>query len=321
MTNPMPRTVSLTAFRSVPVTLSLAIALTLGLSACHRAQRVGRLFETPEQAAQALVATVKAGNVDDLVAIFGPDSKDLVASAYPVDARNSRDVFTAAAHERWHLEDGPDGAKILVVGNEDWPFPVPIVRDKDAWRFDTAAGRDEVIARRVGRNELQVIQLCRTYVTAQRLYALTGHDGQSAGAFATSLRSDAGRQNGLYWPSERHEKRSPLGDMLANAAQDAKSLAGTGTGPSPFHGYYFRILTAQGVAAPGGAKDYVVGGRMTGGFALVAWPAAYDSSGVMTFIVSADGVVREKDLGPDTDKMARSMNVFDPDASWTVTEH
>jgi len=299
--------------------LALALPLTLTLAGCHRSAPTGRLFDTPELAAQALIATVKAGQVDELVAIFGPDSKDLVASADPVDARNSRDVFTAAAHERWHLEDAPNGTKTLVVGNEDWPFPVPIVHEGTAWRFDTAGGRDEVIARRVGRNELQVIQLCRTYVAAQRLYALAGHDGQAAGAFATSFRSDAGRQNGLYWPAQRHEKRSPLGDLLANAALD--SPAGTGNSPSPFHGYYFRILTAQGAAAPGGAKDYLVGGRMTDGFALIAWPAAYDSSGVMSFIVSADGVVREKDLGPDTDKVGRSMRVFEPDASWTVAEH
>jgi len=320
----MPITISRTV-RSSAASLTLAPSLILipilTLASCHGAKPVGRLYDTPEHAAEALIATVKAGNVDELVAIFGPDSKDLVASADPVDARNSRGVFTAAARERWRLEDAPNGAKALVVGNEDWPFPVPIVHDGNGWRFDTAAGRDEVIARRVGRNELQVIQLCRTYVAAQRLYALAGHDGHPPGAFATSLRSDPGRQNGLYWPVQRHEKRSPLGDLLANAAQESSSAGGAAKEPSPFHGYYFRILTAQGAAAPGGAKDYLNAGRMTEGFALVAWPAAYDSSGVMTFIVGADGVVREKDLGPDTDNVARSMRVFDPDASWTVTEH
>lgn len=310
-----------TTMSRLTLTLTLTMGLALSLAGCHRAQPAGRLFDTPEHAAEALIATVKASNVDELVAIFGPDGKDLVASADPVDARNSRGVFTAAAQERWHLEDAPNGAKTLVIGHEDWPFPVPIVRDGHSWRFDTAAGRDEVIDRRVGRNELQVIQLCRTYVAAQRIYSLTGHDGQPAGAFAASLRSDAGRQNGLYWPVKRHEKRSPLGDLLASASQDSQSSAGADKGPSPFHGYYFRILTSQGPSAPGGAKDYLAGGRLTGGFALVAWPAAYDSSGVMTFIVGADGVIREKDLGPDTDTVARAMRVFDPDASWTVTEH
>jgi hypothetical protein len=303
-----------TTMRTILV-VTLAACSSVCLACRHTPE--ARTFDTPEQAAEALITTVKGGTVDDLIAIFGPDSKDLVASADPTDARQSREVFTAAAHERWHLEDAPNGAKTLVVGNEDWPFPVPIVHSTSGWHFDTAAGRDEVIARRVGRNELEVIRLLRTYVTAQHLYAQTGHDGQPAGAFAMVLKSDPGRQNGLYWPVGHLEKRSPLGDLVASAAEDGHS-ADAKSGPTPFHGYYFKILTAQGAAAPGGAKDYVAGGRMTGGFAMVAWPAAYDSSGVMTFVVGADGVVHEKDLGPDTDAAVRAMRQFNPDDAWSV---
>ncbi len=296
----------------------LAAAGTLAVvSACSHAKSAGRTFDTPQHAAEALLATVKAAKVDDLVAILGPDGRDLVDAADAADARASREVFAAAARERWRLEDGPNGAKMLVVGNENWPFPIPIVNSANGWLFDTAAGKEEVIARRVGRNELEVIQLCRTYVSAQHLYAADEHDGQPPGAFAMAFKSDPGRHNGLYWPIKHLEKRSPLGDLVASAAAEGRIDAKNGQ-PAPFHGYYFKILTAQGPAAPGGAKDYVAGGRMVGGFALVAWPAAYDSSGVMTFIVGPDGVVHEKDLGTDTDATSRAMRVFDPDGSWAV---
>jgi len=295
--------------------LTLTLSLTLSLTACHRAASTGRIYDSPEHAAEALVLTVTKGTVDDLVAILGPDSRDLIDSADVPDARQSREVFAAAAKERWRLEDGANGARTLIIGNENWPFPIPIVHVSNGWLFDTAAGKDEVIARRVGRNELDVIEVCHTYVTAQRLYAASGHDGQPAGAFAMAFRSDAGRQNGLYWPVARRERPSPLGDLVAQAAEQGRRLANTP--PTPFHGYYFKILTSQGAAAPGGAKDYIVNGRMTGGFALVAWPAVYDSTGVMTFIVGSDGVVREKDLGADSASAVPAMHDFNPDASWS----
>ena len=298
--------------------LALIVAMAV-VAGCRHATPAGRMFDTPEHAAEALIATVTKGTVDDLITIFGPEGKELVESADAADARQSREVFAAAAHERWRIEDGANGAKIVVIGNEDWPFPVPIVKRAGGWQFDTAAGKDEIIARRVGRNELQVIDLCRTYVTAQRLYAQSGHDGQPAGAYAMAFRSDAGRQNGLYWPTTHRERRSPLGDLVAQAAEEGRTFDKAAP-PTPFHGYYFKILTSQGAAAPGGAKDYVASRRMTGGFALVAWPAFYDSSGVMTFIVGPDGIVREKDLGPDTAAAASAMRVFDPDASWTPVQ-
>jgi hypothetical protein len=204
-----------------------------------------------------------------------------------------------------------------VIGNEDWPFPIPIARGPKGWWFDTAAGKEEVLNRRIGHNELAVIRICRAYAAAQRLYATRGHDGNPPGVFARTLRSDPGRQNGLYWPASHGDKRSPLGDLVAHAAAEGTAPGQDGPEPSPFHGYFFTILTSQGPDAAGGAKDYVHDGLMSGGFALVAWPAHYDVTGVTTFIVSHDTIVRERDLGAETEAVAKAMRVFNPDASWT----
>jgi hypothetical protein len=280
-----------------------------------------RTFTTPEEAVKALVDAVKSENFEALTAIFGPEGKELFESSDdPAPGRQNRQVFSVAAAEKWHLEDAPPNRKTLVIGNEDWPFPVPIVKEGSAWRFDTAAGKEEVIARRIGRNELAAIAATRAYVTAQRRYAEQGHDGKPAGLHAVKFQSDPGKENGLYWPTARGQKRSPLGDVVAQAAEEGRPILDKAKPPSPFHGYYFRILTAQGSAAPGGAKSYVVKGEMSGGFALVAWPAQYDATGIMTFIVNQDGVVREKDLGTGTDAAARKMTAYNPDSSWRVTQ-
>ena len=278
-----------------------------------------RTFTTPEDGVKALAEAVRKSNLDEVRAIFGPDAKDLIDSADPAAARQNRDVFAAAYRERWRLEQDSPTSRTLVVGNEEWPFPIPLVLDAAGWHFDTAAGKEEVLARRIGRNELAAIRICRTYVAAQRLYAQKGHDDLPAGLFAKTFRSDPGRQNGLYWRTERGQKRSPLGDLVAYAAQEGTVLDRDSAQRQPFHGYYFRVLTAQGPDAPGGTKDYVVGGRMSGGFALVAWPAEYNVTGVMTFVVSRDGIVHEKDLGPDTPTAAPAIQAYNPDASWTVT--
>lgn len=279
-----------------------------------------KTFATPEDAVKALADAVKAGSLDAILAIFGPEGKELIDSSEPAIARENQQVFAVAFREQWHLEDAAADRKTLVIGNEDWPFPVPIVKVGNAWRFDTAAGKEEVLARRIGRNELAAIDTVRAYVTAQRRYAEQGHDGKPAGLHAAKFQSDPGKQNGLYWPAARGEKRSPLGDLVAQAASEGRQVGASAGQPSPFHGYYFRILTAQGSAAPGGAKSYVVKGEMSGGFALVAWPAQYDATGIMTFIVNQDGVVREKDLGPGTDATARKMTAYNPDSSWRVTQ-
>jgi hypothetical protein len=272
-----------------------------------------RVFPTADAAARALIDAVKASNLDEVVAIFGPEGQELIASTDPATARKHREVFNLAVAERWHIVDEGANHKTLVIGNEDWPFPVPIVKSSAGWRFDTAAGKEEINARRIGQNELEAIETARAYVTAQKRYALNGHDGSPAGLYATRLGSDPGKENGLYWPTAHGQKPSPLGDRVAQAALEGHPGSGT---PTSLHGYYFKILTSQGAAASGGAKSYLMNGEMSRGFALVAWPAQYDSTGVMTFIVNIDGVVYEKDLKADTDKIARNILSYNPDASW-----
>jgi len=295
--------------------LTASLLLGLALTACSRpapAAAPTTTFDTPENAVRALSDAATKSDLARLVEIFGKESQDLVDTSDPETARHNREVFAVAMGEGWHLED-QGKAKVLVVGNEAWPFPVPLIQDGARWRFDTAAGKEEVLARRIGRNELAVIRICRTYVAAQRMYARDGHDGVPAGTYASSFRSSPGKQQGLYWLARAGARRSPIGELLQEA-EDRGSAAGPAT---PFHGYYFRILGKQGPSAPGGARDYIVNGRMNGGFALVAWPAFYDASGITTFIVNQDGVVHEKDLGPDTSATVAALQVYDPDSSWT----
>lgn len=293
--------------------IALAGLLTFVTNAAAQAAQQ-RTFASPEDAVKALVEAVKAGNLDQLRSIFGPDGQELFASSDPATARENREVFTVAAAEQWRLADEGPTKKTLAVGNEDWPFPVPLVKEAGGWRFDTAAGKEEVLARRIGRNELSTIETVRAYVTAQRRYAQQGHDGKPAGLYAIKLRSDPGKENGLYWPTTKGQKRSPLGDLVAQAAEEGRPIGGQQ--PSAFHGYFFKGLTAQGAAASGGAKNYVVKGELSGGFALIAWPAQYDATGVMTFLVNQDGIVLQKDLGPGTDAAARKITSYNPDASW-----
>lgn len=270
--------------------LLCAAALVAAL-ACQAASPVAeqRTFASPEDAVKALIQVAKDAKVEELMKLLGPEAQRLVDVSDSKTARQNREVFVVAAAEGWRLTDNGANGRVLVVGYESWPFPIPLVADAGRWRFDTAAGVEEVLARRIGRNELAVIRACRTYVYAQRVYASRGHDGKPKGVYATALRSDPGRHNGLYWPATRGEARSPLGDLIADAA-----------GESSFHGYHFKIL------AP----------REQNGFALAAWPATYDGTGVMTFVVNQDGVVREKDLGSDTPRLAGTMTAYNPDDTW-----
>jgi hypothetical protein len=294
--------------------LAAAIVAGLALPSCAPGLPAGT-FQSPEDAVKGLIDTTKAGNLDALVALFGPEGREIVSSSDPATGRHNRDVFLAAVAQRWRLEDRDANSKELIVGNEDWPFPIPIVKNEQGWRFDTAAGKEEILARRIGRNELAVIDICRAYVRAQRAYARTGHDGKPAGQYAQRFNSTPGKQDGLYWSSTPGQPRSPLGDLVAAASGDGYDLAARRTA-EPFHGYQFRILTAQGPAAKGGEMDYVSKGAMSGGFALIAWPVQYDATGVMTFMVNADGVVHEQDLGPDTVKAAAAITRYDPDTTW-----
>ena len=273
----------------------LVCAAVIAATLSCRSSAGPQTFASPEEAANTLIAVAKRGTLDDLMKIFGPEAQPLVDSSDPQIARLNRQVFVVAAAEGWRLDDNGPDSKLLIIGHESWPFPVPLIKEASRWRFDTAAGVEEVLARRVGRNELAAIRACRTYVVAQRLYASRGHDGKPAGLYATALRSDPGKHNGLYWPAARGEKLSPLGDLIAQAADDAKS---------PFHGYRFKILKSPNA----------------NGVALVAWPATYDSTGVMTFVVSEDGIVRQKDLGTETDRTAGAMNAYPVDTTWEVVQ-
>jgi hypothetical protein len=305
--------------------LTVAIALAAAPALPVAAQtKQPTAFRTPESAARALAHAARADGMDELLAIFGPGGEAVLASSDPVTAQRNRETFAVAFAEEWRLQDVAAGRKELVIGHESWPFPVPLVKTARGWVFDVVAGKEEILDRRIGRNELAAIETCRTYVRAQNAYASRGHDGKPAGLYAQQFASDAGRQNGLYWPVKTGQPRSPLGDLIAQAADDGKArdtTATTGASRTPFHGYYFRILSAQGAAASGGAKDYVDGGDMRGGFALVAWPAEYDASGVMTFLVNQDGVVFEKDLGAETNTKASTLTRFDPDLTWHTAFH
>ena len=275
-------------------------------------------FATPEEAAAGLLQALKTDNPAKMQEIFGREGIEAVASGDPVSDRHDREVIALAMEQSWRWAPRGEEAKELIVGDEQWPFPVPLVKIGNAWQFDAGEGKEEVLARRIGRNELGTIDVCRAYVDMQREYASQPHDGKPAGVFAQRLRSSPGRQDGLYWERKPGERRSPMGDLVAEAAAEGYEPGKPAS--SPFWGYHFRILTAQGPAAPGGKKSYVVNGDMTGGFALVAYPAKYAFSGVMTFMVGQDGVVYQKDLGEDTAVQAPRLAEFDPDKSWTAVQ-
>ena len=294
-----------------------ALLLAFHTAAGAQAGDRPRAFGSPDEAVKALLAAAKTANLDQLLAIFGPDGKELASTSDPATARTNLKVFTVAAREQIRLEDDGPNRKILVIGGEEWPFPVPLVKTQGGWHFDTAAGKEEILARRIGRNELAVIDTCRAYVAAQKRYASEGHDGKPAGAYAMVFASDPGKHNGLYWPAVRGQKLSPLGEMVAQATDEKRTNAASAGQRSAFQGYYFRILTSQGSAAAGGAKNFIANGMMSGGFALVAWPAEYGATGVMTFIVNQDGVVFEADLGKNTNGTAEKMTTFNPDKSWS----
>jgi hypothetical protein len=322
MTSTTAMAITSTSRRGLHLAAALvATAVMLpALAACRRTESAppAPAFATPQAAVMELAKAVKSGDLADVMAIFGPDAHALVDTSDPVVARRNQQVFSVAFSEHWRVVPAGLGRATLVVGFEEWPFPIPLVKQGGEWRFDTAAGKEEILARRIGRNELAAIRICRTYVAAQRRYARYGHDGKPAGIYAAAFRSDPARENGLYWQARHGQRRSPLGDLLAAASIDAVPGRASNEGPQPFHGYYFRILTAQGAAASGGARDYVVDGKLTGGFALVAWPSEYDVTGIVTFVVNQDGVVFERDLGPDTEAAARAISTYNPDSTWTA---
>jgi len=298
----------------VPVAL---LGLVLFAPACKKTPSQAQ-FATPEEAAAALHQALKTNDLEKMQAIFGREGMESVASGDPVSDRNDREVVALAMEQSWRWGPYGEGAKELIIGDEQWPFPVPLIKTGNGWQFDSEAGKEEVLARRIGGNELDVIRICHDYVGMQREYASQPHDGKPAGLFAQRLRSSPDREDGLYWQRKRGERPSPLGDLVADATAEGYDLNKPES--STFHGYRYRILTAQGPAAPGGKKSYVVNGDMTGGFALLAFPGKYAFSGVMTFMVSQDGVVYQKDLGKDTATQAPRLAEYNPDQSWTAVE-
>ena len=274
-------------------------------------------FDTPQQAAEALVKASDADDVPALIKIFGSGGKDIVSSGDPVEDKNIRAKFSARAHEKMNVSFDPADPKraVLVIGSDDWPMPVPIVQKDGKWRFDAKAGRREILARRIGGNELDAIDLLRGYVEAQKDYAVERHDGSGMNQYAQKWVSTPGKQDGLSWRGADGKPAGPMGDEIAEAL-----AAGYTKKAEPYNGYYFRTLTAQGPAARLGARNYIVNGMMIGGFAAIAWPATYGVTGVQTFIVNNDGVVYQKDLGADTGKVAPAIKKFNPDKGWTVTK-
>jgi len=288
------------------------LPLIIGALLCSAASAASQqAFKTPDEAASALVGAAKAGDMKALLTVLGPDGEDIVSSGDEVADQATREKFVAAYDAKHKIDMEGDSKAIMVIGQEDFPLPIPILRKDGMWRFDTAAGRDEILFRRIGKNELDAIQASLAYVDAQNEYAEKDRTGAGMNTYAQRIISQPGKKDGLYWPVG--EEESPLGELVAQATAQGYRVGG---GRTPYHGYYFKILTKQGPAAPGGELDYVVNGKMIGGFALVAYPAEYRNSGVMTFIVSHAGDVFQKDLGPNTARLAERMTSFNPDSTW-----
>ena len=296
----------------------LAFAFPCAIQAANT-EITGRIFASPDEAIAALRAATAAVNTNAIRDILGPASEDLL-NPDRVQATNELKTFGEALAETNHLVRVSDTMVVLELGDDLWPFPVPLMKKYGGWYFDTTVGRDELLNRRIGRNELGTLQAMRAYVDAQREYASSDHDGDEILEFAQRLVSSPGKQDGLYWPPDDDGQLSPLGPLVAFAQEEGYELRDTDeVDRGPYHGYYFKILKGQGKHALGGKYNYVINGNMIAGFAMVAWPADYGGSGVMTFVVNQRGRVYQKDLGSATAKIVRKMNAYDPDSTWTVS--
>jgi len=291
----------------------VSMAVVALLCASTSVATAQQAFKTPEEAATALVGAAKSGDMKAITTVLGPDGDDIVSSGDEVADAATRAKFVTAYDAKHTIAMEGDSKAIMVIGPDDFPLPIPIIRKDGQWRFDTAAGREEILFRRIGENELDAIQSALAYVDAQDEYAEKDRTGAGINTYAQRIISQPEKKDGLYWPTSQGEDPSPLGELIAEATKQGYRVGG---GRTPFHGYYFKILTRQGPAAPGGEADYVVNGKMIGGFALVAYPAEYRNSGVMTFIVNHAGTVFQKDLGPNTVQLAERMTSFNPDKSW-----
>ena len=298
---------------------NLVLLLALSAPFAVRAAETGKTFATPEDAVAALVAAAGAQDSNALRTIFGPGVAEL-QNPDPVQAANERAAFAKALNQATRIQHESDSRCVLEVGDKPWPFPIPIAKKDSQWFFDTEAGKEEVLNRRIGKNELATLQTLRACVEAQREYSARDH-GDDVLKFAQKFISTPGTKDGLYWPPDEDGEISPLGPLVANAQSLGYGHESPGLEPThePFHGYFFKILTQQGKHAPGGKYKYIINGNMVAGFAFVAWPASYGQSGMMTFIVNQRGRVYQKDLGPSTGKLAEAIKAYDPDASWTVS--
>jgi hypothetical protein len=294
---------------------AVAILLPGCLPTCSQAQQEGqKTFSSPEQAANALVSAAKNNDEKAMLDVLGPGAKQIISSGDDAQDANARATFVQKYQQMHRLVKEPDGTTTLYIGAENWPTPIPLVKKASAWYFGTDAGKKEILYRRVGENELSAIRVCQELVAAEKEYYSTHRN-----EYAPRIFSDEGQQDGLYWKAADSQPKSPIGPLVALAVADgyAKSRSGT---PTPYRGYYYHILTGQGKSAPGGARDYALNGKMSRGFAFVAYPAEYRSSGVMTFIVDQSGVVYQRDLGPNTILIAKAMKEYDPDSNWQKAE-
>lgn len=293
---------------------SLLLVSLLFAGAANAADQ--KTFATPEAAVQALVKASADENQEEMLAVYGDDAKELVYSGDTVQDVARMQRFVKAYKTKHEIVTKGENTRILQVGPNDWPLPIPLVNEGGKWRFDTASGKQELLFRRIGHNELGAIAACRGFIDSEKDYAAVGHDGLPAGIYASKLISDPGKQNGLYWETKEDEPASPMGPFLAKAGGEGYGASGVGEA-QPYHGYLYRILLGQGAALKSGAKSYLSDGKLTGGVALVAYPAEYKVSGVMTFIISQRGVVHQKDLGENTAALAAAMTEYNPDSTWS----
>jgi hypothetical protein len=296
--------------------ISAVLVFLMGVGLCLAEPVEQHMFGSPEEAIKAMISALESKDGKALEAILGPDSEEIISSGDPVADEAGRQRFIRLYEEKHFLEKASGERVFLHVGRDDWPFPIPIAKRDSLWRFDTQEGSGEILARRIGRNELSTIQVCLAYVDAQKEYARKDRDGDGLLSYAQKFRSDPGKRDGLYWEAGEGVEESPLGPLLAEAQEKGYDFKKEQDRPSPYHGYYYRILKAQGKNASGGGYDYMAKDKMIGGFALLAYPAQYGASGIMTFMVNHDGIVYEKDLGEHTAKEAQAMTLFNPDSTW-----
>lgn len=305
--------------QSVRLAVCMAVfALVVSLASCKKpddSKVAQRTFASPAEAGAAFLEAAKSGDQNALLAIFGPDGKDVLFSGDAVKDKGALQDFVAAYSQMNRWREIKAGGEILYIGADNYPFPVPLGRNSSGqWSFDTAAGKDEILARRIGKGELTAIAACTATADAERQYFSQAHDGDNVKQYAQKFVSDEGKQNGLYWIVAEGKVPSPLGSLVEFAK--AAGYTNAGEKPQPFNGYYFRILTKQGDKAPGGAKDYIANGKMTGGFAVLAYPAEYRNSGIMTFVVGKDGIIYQKDLGDKTTDLAAALSEYNPGDGW-----